>query len=633
MKLNRAILVILALALVVSTLMTAGSLWGTGPMTSGSAASAQVRPGTTTVTPASPHPLQDTIWTEGMSPTALGLAWTETTFLCFASYTLQYSVTSSNGPWVTFAVYTSNTENATVLYGMTPGSTYWWQEVDADCIGGSTTSNQLQETQPASASLSATLQSSTTAQFTWTNSAQYGGFIGFDSYQLMESINGGPYSPALTITTEATLSGTLTLAASTSYQFYLNTTDACTGCSPALYFYSASNSVPLGTPAPLVASAQVRPASVDVGQTATFTCAAAGGTAPYSYGWAFGDGSTGTGSTLGHVYSTPGAMTATCTVTDNSGVTSIAPVGITVDPAPQVAASVNHAAASPGFSLTFTATPTGGTGLFSSFVWTFGDGSTATGSVVSHSFAKPGSYTAQVTVTDTNGETAQASVPFTIANLSITAGESASSGVPGVSLTFTAAASGGAGGPYTFIWNFGDGATGNGSSVTHIYAHPGTYSPSVTVTDALGGKNATRLAPITIFAPLTALIQASSTTPVAGQSAGLKAVATGGSGNYSCSWDFGDANTASSCVVAHSWATSGNYTVTLTVRDSQGNKVIATMYVNVQNQQPSVAQGTIAGVPFYDLAAIGIIAVIAVVGAVLLLRRKAKDKAPPGSGE
>jgi serine protease len=53
----------------------------------------------------------------------------------------------------------------------------------------------------------------------------------------------------------------------------------------------------------------------------------------------------------------------------------------------------------------------------------------------------------------------------------------------GTTVSFTDGSSGGAP-PYTIAWTFGDGATGSGGSVTHIYKKPGSYSVKETVTDS-----------------------------------------------------------------------------------------------------------------------------------------------------
>ena len=56
----------------------------------------------------------------------------------------------------------------------------------------------------------------------------------------------------------------------------------------------------------------------------------------------------------------------------------------------------------------------------------------------------------------------------------------------------TVAVTSGVGGgtpPYTYEWDFGDGATASGASATHTYAAPGTYTISLTATDSSGDSN------------------------------------------------------------------------------------------------------------------------------------------------
>src|SRR5207245_8630461 len=68
---------------------------------------------------------------------------------------------------------------------------------------------------------------------------------------------------------------------------------------------------------PLSASFSYSPSSPQTSQQVTFTGSASGGTAPYVFSWNFGDGSTGTGSTVSHAYSTAGTFTVTLTVKDS----------------------------------------------------------------------------------------------------------------------------------------------------------------------------------------------------------------------------------------------------------------------------------------------------------------------------
>ena len=74
--------------------------------------------------------------------------------------------------------------------------------------------------------------------------------------------------------------------------------------------------------------------------------------------------------------------------------------------------------------------------------------------------------------------------------LSVTLGSSATDGPAPWSVEFAAAATGGTGSYVTYRWTFGDGSTGEGSSVAHAYGAAGTYRAVVTVTDS-GGESAT----------------------------------------------------------------------------------------------------------------------------------------------
>ncbi|TMH96308.1 PKD domain-containing protein [Candidatus Bathyarchaeota archaeon] len=67
---------------------------------------------------------------------------------------------------------------------------------------------------------------------------------------------------------------------------------------------------------PLTGSFNYSPSSVFPNTTVTFIATAYNGTSPYTYKWAFGDGTTGTGQQMTHRFSTLGTYNVTLTATD-----------------------------------------------------------------------------------------------------------------------------------------------------------------------------------------------------------------------------------------------------------------------------------------------------------------------------
>ncbi len=52
-----------------------------------------------------------------------------------------------------------------------------------------------------------------------------------------------------------------------------------------------------------------------------------------------------------------------------------------------------------------------------------------------------------------------------------------------------------------YVWTFGDGATGSGVQVSHVYESAGSYAPTLTVTDDRGAQHTRTGAPITVESP------------------------------------------------------------------------------------------------------------------------------------
>ena len=142
------------------------------------------------------------------------------------------------------------------------------------------------------------------------------------------------------------------------------------------------------------------------------------------YTWDFGDGTAAGGAQVTKVFAAAGQYQVTLTVTDNSGlVGSLA--GLVTVAAPNVPptalASVNASAAIAPATLTFDGSLSADTdGTVSAHVWTFSDGTTATGSKVAKVFTQPGTYSAVLTVTDDRGAMASSSLVVSITEVKST---------------------------------------------------------------------------------------------------------------------------------------------------------------------------------------------------------------------
>jgi PKD repeat protein len=205
---------------------------------------------------------------------------------------------------------------------------------------------------------------------------------------------------------------------------------------------------------PLTAAASASPTTGNAPLGVSFTGSATGGTAPYSYSWAFGDGSTSTAQNPSHTYSAAGTYTATLTVTDSASPANTATSSVTVTVSAVGNPLVATAGATPTsgqipLSVAFTGTATGGNPAYS-YSWTFGDGSTSTAQNPSHTYSAAGTYTATLTVTDSSSpaKTASSSVTITASPVQGTVpgaptGLTATPGTSQVSLSWTAPASNG----------------------------------------------------------------------------------------------------------------------------------------------------------------------------------------------
>ncbi|MRG44240.1 PKD domain-containing protein [Chitinophaga sp. SYP-B3965] len=227
------------------------------------------------------------------------------------------------------------------------------------------------------------------------------------------------------------------------------------------------------------------------------------------------------------------------------------------------------------------------TGTPVSWQWNLGNGSTSTQQSPSASYTTPGTY--KVTLTVKNAAGASSTVEKTVTvwekpQPDFTAGPA--KGCIPFNVTFTDKSNPVNGTITAYSWDFGDGATGSGSSPMHTYNN--VLSPTVTLT-VTNSNGCTASKQISNIVDAAATLVANFTVPDKFLCTAPGALtinnATTGPGNLTYLWDFGDGGTASDANPApHNYEAKGIYKVKLTVTSDKGCTATKTSEdINVAN--------------------------------------------------
>lgn len=229
-------------------------------------------------------------------------------------------------------------------------------------------------------------------------------------------------------------------------------------------------------------------------------------------------------------------------------------------------------------------------GLLTAFRWEFGDGATASGREVSHSYGVAGTYTVTLAVNDIYGRSDHASQTLVVAGgAAPTAVIAVSPSTPEPNDTVFFNASGSTPAPgraiESYAWDFGDGATASGATVSHVYAIEGTFTATLSVTDdrrQVGTATAT--VRVESVGPTASFIF-SPTEPEPGDTVFFDATASlAGNGRSLAkySWNFGDGGASNrGPKTSHVFADAGTYVVRLTVTNNLGEFDVVSVEVPV----------------------------------------------------
>ena len=231
-----------------------------------------------------------------------------------------------------------------------------------------------------------------------------------------------------------------------------------------------------------------------------------------------------------------------------------------------------------------------------SFSWDFGDGASATGDPVSHTYREPSTYRVTLRVVDGQGRSGSVAKNVTVSPPSsepetvITF--SPQNPLVGQTVFFDRTSSTAPAGRSieTYVWNFGDGETQTGPQRGHIYSTANTFLVRLTVTDSEGFSASTTQEVKVGFADPTASFTVSPPSGNTGTSFNFNASASTAvspatiSDPSGYSWDFGDGTgPETGKIVSHQFdlAGAGTYIVTLVVTDSAGRTDTTTTTVEV----------------------------------------------------
>ena len=276
----------------------------------------------------------------------------------------------------------------------------------------------------------------------------------------------------------------------------------------------------------------------DVGKSITLTSSASGGTGSYTYQWYLN--SNAISGVTSSTYTTPdysssGTYDYYVSITDGAGYTvNSNTIDETVNSDPTVSASSNVSSADVNYPIEFSSSPSGGTSPYT-YSWTIGGTQVSTSQDFSYSFSSAGSYTVEVTVTDSIGETYSSSVSVTINNNpSVSVSSSQNPTDVGNSVTFTASESGGTG-TISYAWTVNGASEGSGSTLDYSFSSSGSYTIEVTVTDSDGHVSTASITE-TVYVDPSVLISSSQNPTDVGNSVTFTASPSGGSGSYTYQW-------------------------------------------------------------------------------------------------
>jgi gliding motility-associated-like protein len=284
---------------------------------------------------------------------------------------------------------------------------------------------------------------------------------------------------------------------------------------------------------------------------------------PSSWKWDLGNGTTSVLQNPSVAYFEPGTYSVKLTIKNSFGVDSIIKKNyITVYASPVINFKASSVTGCFPLATTFSDLSTPGSGSITNWQWDFGDGNFSETKNPGHTYTSAGDFNVSLKATNSNGCVTSKTVPAYIhiptgVKADFTNSTSASCNAP-VSIQFTNKSSGS--GTLQYQWNFGDGTTSTLANPAHTYSNSGSFTVSVSVTNATGCTDILEKKNLIIIGQTKA--DFSIPSKLCAQTPATF-INTSNPVPSNANWNFGDGTDTVSLNAVKVFKNPGNYTVTM----------------------------------------------------------------------
>lgn len=293
---------------------------------------------------------------------------------------------------------------------------------------------------------------------------------------------------------------------------------------------------------------------------------------PATYDWNFGDGTTGTGITATHAYTSDNLYTVTLTVTDLNGCDSSIQHQIRVQ---HPTAGFSDSVLLIGCGVTNMQYTDNSTGLsLTGWQWDFGDGASASQQNPMHTYTVPGAYNVTLITTNSAGCTDTISNNVIVPGPTGTFSFTPSTGCPPLTATFTAVSTT----AISYTWDFGDGTviTTANPVIQHTYTQDIVATPALLLGSNLPdgtfcqvpAPSAGQITVVTVVPTVIINVNTSSgciPLTVNFTDASIVPGTIPGDSITSWNWTFGDGSTSTEQNPSHVYPSPGTYPITLSI--------------------------------------------------------------------